>query len=185
MGMTSVMDSSSLRDDGRDMHRMSNVMGRGMSTDSDINMLRMDQQMYSNTLMGRNIMGLANMGRNKMGQDSMRHNTMHQDSMGRNMMDRNIYATSSRGMKSDMSNMIGQQMDSNAMGVDMTMNVMGRNMMAQDRNSQMMSHNMMGRQDISPNIMNNMMNSNNRLMGQPIMQQMQRVPETYTSTIFF
>merc|ERR1719347_661717 len=131
----------------------------------------MDQQMYSNTLMGRNIMGLDSMGRNKMGQDSMRHNTMHQDSMGRNMMDRNIYATSNRGMKSDMSNMIGQQMDSNAMGVDMTMNVMGRNMM--------------GRQGISPNMMNNMMNSNNRLMGQPIMQQMQHVPEAYTSTRFF
>merc|ERR1711931_618351 len=47
--MTSVMDSSSLRDDGRDMHRMSNMMGRGLSADSDINMLRTDQQMYSNT----------------------------------------------------------------------------------------------------------------------------------------
>merc|ERR1712126_279265 len=68
--------------------------------------------------------------------------------MGRNMMGRNIYnIMSNRGMTSDMSNMMGQQM---------AVDVMGRNMMGQDRSSQMMRRNMMGHQN--PNMMyNNMM----------------------------
>merc|ERR1711962_718199 len=139
--MTSVMDSSSLRDDARDMYRMSNMMGRDMSSQVDRSMMGMDQQRYSNMMMGR----------------------------------------------------------------DMTMDVMGRNMMGQDRSSQMMSRNMMGHQDMTPNMMysnmigqdmmdmansqmsSKMMNSNNGLMGQRMMQQMEmeRVPETYTSTRFF
>merc|ERR1719385_593733 len=100
--MTSVMDSSSLRDDGRDMYRMSNMMGRDMSSQMDSNMMGMDQQRYSNMM---------------------------------------------------YSNMMGQDM------MDMA-------------NSQMSSK---------------MMNSNNGLMGQRMMQQMEmeRVPETYTSTRFF
>merc|ERR1719219_322444 len=42
--MTSIMDSSSLRDD--DMYRMSNMMGRDMSSQMDRNMMGMDQQRY-------------------------------------------------------------------------------------------------------------------------------------------
>merc|ERR1712113_1112461 len=156
--MTSVMDSSSLRDDGRNMYRMSAMRGRNM---------------------------------------------LGQDNMGRNMMDRNIYSImSNRGMTSDMSNMMGQQMDSNMMGQDMTMDVISRNMI--DRN------NMIARQEMTPNMMysnmigqdmtntqmaSNMMSSrgmmdsrsDNRLMGQGMMQKMEieRVPETYMSTRFF
>merc|ERR1711973_540205 len=70
--MTSVLDSY-LRDDGRDMLRMSNMMG-------------MDQQRYSNIMMGRNMMGQDSMGRNMMGQETMSRNLMGQNSMGRNMM---------------------------------------------------------------------------------------------------
>merc|ERR1719295_2469064 len=132
---------------------------------------------------------------------------MHQDNVGRNMMGSNIYnVMSNRGMTPGMSNMMGQQMNPNLMGRDITM---GRNMMGQDRNSQMM-----GRQDMTPNVMysnmmgqdvtgnqmssnimssrgmsSDMMNShsNNGLMGQGIMQRMEieRVPETFTSTRFF
>merc|ERR1712142_756890 len=224
--MTSVMDSSSLRDDARDMHGMSNMMGRDMSSQVDRSMMGMDQQRYSNMMMGRNMIGQDSMGRqmmnrNMMGQDStdrqmmngnvmmgrdnMGQRMMGQNTMGRNMMGRNIYnIMSNRGMTSDMSNMMGQQMDSNMMGRDMTMDVMGRNMMGQDRSSQMMRRNMMG-QNMTPNMMysnmmgqdmmdmansqksSKMMNSNNGLMGQHMMQQMQmeRVPETYTSTRFF
>merc|ERR1712154_587201 len=51
--MTSFMDSSSLRDDGRDMYRMDRDM-------SSMNRMGMDQQMYSNMMdrdmMGRNMM---------------------------------------------------------------------------------------------------------------------------------
>merc|ERR1712108_37034 len=110
---------------------------------------------------------------------------------------------SNRGMTSDVSNMMGQQMNCNMMG--------------QDRNSQMMGHNMVGHQEMTPNNMysnmigqdrmnmsnnrvsSNMMNnrglssemmnshSKNGLMGQRMMQKMEleRVPETYTSTRFF
>merc|ERR1711951_270313 len=196
--MTSVMDSSSLRDDARDMHRMSNMMGRDMSSQMDRSLMGMDQQRYFNMMMGRNMIGQDSRGRqmmdrNMMGQDSMDRQMMNgnvmmgrdnmgqrmmaQNTMGRNMMGRNIYnVMSNRGMTSDMSNMMNQQMDSNMMGRDMTMDVMGRNMMGQDMmdmaNSQKSSE---------------MMNSNNGLMGQRMMQQMQmeRVPETYTSTRFF
>merc|ERR1719365_143184 len=200
--MTSVLDSS-LRDDGRDMLRMSNMMG-------------MDQQRYSNIMMGKNMMGQDSMGRKLMDQDSMGHNVMSQDSMGgnlmrqgnmgQNMMGRNIYnIMSNRGMTSDTSNMMGQQMESSMMGRDSNMKMMGHNMMGQDRTSQLMSRNMMGRQNMTPNMMysnimgqdmtnmalnqmsSNVMDSNNSLMGQRIMQQMEmeRIPETYTSARMF
>merc|ERR1711951_229434 len=232
--MTSVMDSSSLRDDARDMYRMSNMMGRDMSSQVDRSMMGMDQQRYFNMMMGRNMIGQDSIGRqmmnrNMMGQDSMDRQMMNgnvmmgrdnmgqrmmgQNTMGRNLMGRNIYnVMSNRGMTSDMSNMMNQQMDSNMMGRDMTMDVMGRNMMGQDRSSQMMRRNMMG-QNMTPNMMysnmmgqdmmdmaNNQMSSNmmgsrgmssgiisnNALMGQRMMQKMEieRVPEMYTSTRF-
>jgi len=217
--MTSVMDSS-LRKDGSDMLRMSNLMG----AERDINMMGVDQQRYSNIMMGRNMrgqdsmghnmMGQETMGRNLMGQDSMGPNMMSKDNMGRNvmrqgnmrqnMMGRNIYnIMSNRGMTADMSNMMGQHMESNMMGQGKTLDVMGRNLMGQDRTSQMMSRNLMGQQNMTPNMMysnmmgqdmlgmtnnqmsSNMMDSNNRLMGQRMMQQMERIPETYTSTRMF
>merc|ERR1719369_43809 len=151
--MTSVMDSASLRDDARDMYRMSNIMGRDMTSNMDRNMK--EQQMYSNMMgqdsmgrkmmgqdsMGRKMMGQDTMVRNMMGQDSMGLNMMVQDTMGRNMMGRNIYRVmSNKGMTSDVSNMMGQQMNSNMMERDMTMT--SRNMMGQDRNSQMMGQQM-------------------------------------------
>merc|ERR1719290_52343 len=49
--MQSVMDSSSLRDDARDMYRMSNMMGRDMTSNLERNLV--EQQSYSN-MMGRN-----------------------------------------------------------------------------------------------------------------------------------
>merc|ERR1719391_77883 len=111
------MDSSTLRDDSRDMQRLSNMMGGGMSS-----------QMIGHGGMGRNMMG--------------------HDNMGRNMMGHNIYnIMSNRGMISDVSNQMGQQMDSNMMDRDMAMSVMGRNMMGQDSTSQMMGRNMMHQQD--------------------------------------
>merc|ERR1719495_719802 len=154
--MTSVMDSSSLRGDTRDMYRMSNIMGRDMSSNMDRNMKVVEQQRYSN-MMGRNMMGQDTMGRNMMGQDTMERNSMIQDNMGRNMMGRNIYnIVSNRGMPSDVSNMLGQQMNSNMMGRDMTMKSL--NMMGQESNSQMMGRNIMGQQDMTPNTMySNMM----------------------------
>merc|ERR1719391_482245 len=153
--MTSVMDSSSLRDDGQNMNRMSNLMGRDMSPQMGRNLMGVDQQRYSN-MMGRNMMvkdsidrkmmGQVNMGLNMMGQENMGHNMIGQDNTGRNMMGRNIYnIMSNSGMTSDMSGMMGKQMmDSNMMGQqDMTVNMMGHNIMGQDRPSQMTRANML------------------------------------------
>merc|ERR1719391_259311 len=109
-------------------------------------------------------------------------------------MGRNIYnIMSNRGMTSDMSNLMGQQMNSN---------MMGRDNMGQDRSSQMMGLNAMGYRDMTPNMMygnmmgqdiiddvtgRNQMSALNANNGQVMMQQMEmeRVPETYTSTRFF
>merc|ERR1719225_797908 len=63
--MTSVMDSSSMRNDGHDMHRLSTMRGRDMSS-------QMDRNMMSQDMMGRNMLG--------------------QDSMVPNMMGRNVYS---------------------------------------------------------------------------------------------
>jgi len=200
--MTSAMGSS-MRNDVGNMQRMSHMMGRDISSQMDRNLMGMDQQRYSNMMMGRNMVGQDSIDRLMMGQDNMGHNMMGQDNMGRNMMGRNIYnIMSNRGMTSDMSPMMGQQMDPEMMGMmgrDMAMNMMG-----QDRTSQMMRHNMMSHQDMTPNMMysnmmgqdmmantnqisSNMINSNNGLMGQRMMQrmEMERVPETYTSTRLF
>merc|ERR1719381_184668 len=94
--MTSVMDSSSLRDDANNMYRMSNtMMGRDMPSQMDRNMMGMDKQRYSNMMMGRNMMGLDSMDRQMMGHDSMGRRMMAQDNMGRSMMGHNIYNTMS------------------------------------------------------------------------------------------
>merc|ERR1711990_536588 len=157
--MTSVMDSSSLRGDTRDMYRMSNMMGRDMSSNTDRNLKDVEQQRYSNMMgqdtLGRNMMVQDDMGRNMMGRDmssNMDRNRMVQNNIVRNMMGHNIYnIMSNRGMTSDVSNMMGQQMNSNMMGRDMTMKSL--NMIGQDRNSQIMARNMLGQQDMTPNTM--------------------------------
>merc|ERR1719348_1457842 len=66
--MTSIMDSSSMREDAHDMSRMSNMLGRDMSSNIDRNLMGMDQQRYSD------IMGQDTLGRSMMGQDIMGHN---------------------------------------------------------------------------------------------------------------
>merc|ERR1719495_1162100 len=48
--MTSVMDSSSLRNNARDMYSMSNMMGRDLSSKMDRNLMGMEQHRYSNML---------------------------------------------------------------------------------------------------------------------------------------
>merc|ERR1719385_537195 len=80
--MTSVMDSTSLRDDARDMHRMSTMRGRDMSSQMDRNMMGMDQQRYSNMMMGRNMIGQDSTDRQMMNGNVM----MGRDNMGQHMM---------------------------------------------------------------------------------------------------
>merc|ERR1719295_462571 len=117
----------------------------------------MDQQRYSNMMMGRNMVGQDSNDRLMMGQDNIGQSMMGQDNMGRNMMGRNVYnVMSNRGMTSDMSRMMGQQMDSKMMGMmgrDMAMNMLGNNMMGQDRMAN------------TNQISSIMINSNDGLMG--------------------
>merc|ERR1712012_285052 len=149
--MTSYMDSSSLRDDSMDMHRImspnnmmlrKNQMGRNMYMNNDmssqmVNRNMMSQDMYSNMMNGK---------------------MMGQDMMGRDMSNNMMY-----------SNMMGQDMSDNMMNMN-SRNMMSNNMM-NSRN--MMSNQMMG-QDMMQSNMNmmnqgmNRMNSyaNNELMGQ-------------------
>merc|ERR1712111_245826 len=195
--MTSVMDSSSLRDDARDLYKMTNVMGRYMPYKMETNFLGMDHQQRES-----NMMGPDSLNRNMMGQDTM--------------MGRNIYnLMSNRGMNSDVSDMMGRQMNANMVGRDMSMNMMSLNMMDRDRNSKMNGRKMLGHQEITPNtkysnnmgqdmmeVSNNRMSSmnsrgrssgmmdtlsNNGLMGQRMMQriEIESVPETYASSRLF
>jgi len=171
--MTSFMDSSSLRDDTRNMHGMSNMMAREMM---DKKSMGMEQREYSN-MMERNILGQNSMGRdmmdhNMINQDIMGRNMMGQDTMRGNMMGGNIYnLMSNRGLTSDMSNMMSrnlmgkQQMHSNMMGQEMTSNMMNRDMIGQEMTSNMMNRDMLGRQDMTPKMMyRNMMDLSNNQM---------------------
>merc|ERR1711973_55073 len=125
--MTSYMDSSSLRDDARDMYRMmspnnmmymNNQMGRNMFMNNDMSSQMANRNMISqdmsNNVMIRNMMGqdMSNnmMYRNMMGQD-MPNSMMNMNS--RNMMSNNMMNNQMMGrdmMHSNM-NMMNQGMD--------------------------------------------------------------------------
>merc|ERR1712108_60299 len=165
--MTSLMDSSSLRDDALDMY----LMGRDRASNTEGTLMGIGQQRYSNV----------------MGRDSLNRNMMGQDTMGRNMLGRNIYnIMSNRGVNSDVSNMMGQQMNASMVGRDRSSQMMGRNTLGhQDMTPNTMYSNMMGqdRMDKSNNQMSsNLINSrgmssdsliNNGLVGQLMMQKME------------
>merc|ERR1719295_1091946 len=179
--ITSVMDSSLLRDDGRDI---SSQMGKNM--------------------MGGSLMGKDFMGRNMLGQESMGLNMI-----GRNvystMSNRGMASDKSNMMKQQMdSNTMGRDMTMDVMGrngINHTgkSQVMGGNIMMgrQDVTPNMMYNNMgQGLMDMTYSQMSsNMMSgsgmmdsrSNNGLMGQRMMQKMEieHVPETYMSTRFY
>merc|ERR1712110_341628 len=157
---------------------------------------------------GRNMMGQDTMGRNIMGQDTMGRNML-----GRNiynvMSNRGLTADVSNVMGQQMKpsmmgrdmtmnvmsrNMMGQDRNSEMMGrnmlghQEMTPNTMYRNMMGQDMmdmSNTQMSSNMINGRGMSANMMKS--HSNNGLMGQRMMQKMEieRVPETYTSSRLF
>merc|ERR1712240_796862 len=138
--MTSYMDSSSLRDDSMDMHRMmspnnmmlrNNQMGRNMYMNND-----MSSQMVNRNMMGRD-MSKNMMYSNMMGQD-MSDNMMNMNS--RNMMSNNMM--NSRNMMNNQ--MMGQDMmqsNMNMMNQGMNrMNSYANELMGQNRN--MMSQRM-------------------------------------------
>merc|ERR1711973_1048255 len=190
--MTSYMDSSSLMDDGKDMHRMPNNMGLDMSPnmigqDMTLSSMRarnnqipsmhrssevMTHGMPSN-MMGRNIPSNIlgrDMSTNMMGH-SMTSNMMGRGlstdminrNMDMNMMDQTMY-TNMMGQGKMTTNMNTKERPSIIMGQDMSSNVMERNMMGQD-----MSSNMMG-QDMYSNAMDNKIASSNIMMSRGMNQ---------------
>jgi len=148
--MTSYMDASSLRDDGRDeMDR--NMMGSNMR-DRNI----MDRNMMGSNMMDRNIMD-----RNMMGRDMMDRNMMDRNMMVHQIPSRNMYRImSDRGMSSNIRDISRNNMLDNGMMRDnmmdnsmmrdnmMSRNMYSNNMMGRDMNSMMMGREMVG-QDMS------------------------------------
>merc|ERR1711962_1903703 len=65
--MTSAMGSS-MRNDVGDMQRMSHMLGGDISAQMDRNLMGMDQQRYSNMMMGRDMVGQDTIDRLMMGQ---------------------------------------------------------------------------------------------------------------------
>merc|ERR1719328_163476 len=174
--MTSVMDSSSLGGNSQDLYRLGQDMS---STNMDQQMYSMDRNMMDRDMMGRNMLNRDMMGRNMMGLNMMGRNMMNRDMTGRNinglMGRRNIY-----NINQD-SGMMRQQMSSNMSSRDMSSNMMYNNMLTdRDMTSNMMRQgsNMLGR-------MNSFTTEGMMGQQQRMSQQMEMIPETYTSTRFF
>merc|ERR1719394_148395 len=105
--MTSYMDSSSLRDDSMDMHRMmspnnmmlrNNQIGRNMYMNND-----MSSQMVNRNMMSQD-MSNNMMNRNMMGQD-MSSNMMNRNMMGREMMGQDMMQSNMNMMNQGMNRM--------------------------------------------------------------------------------
>jgi len=179
--MTAYMDSSSLRDNGKDLHGMANtMMGQEMSSSS---MRPRNNQMSSM----RRSSGMVNhgMSSNMMGRDMssnvMRHD-MRNHAMSSNMMGRD---RSTNIMGRDMyTNLMGRDRTSSLMGRDMSTSMMGRdmatNMIGHDRTSSMLDREMLMNPNMDVNIMGQSMLSNmmgrsgmtSSIMGQDISSNM-------------
>jgi len=211
--MTSYMDSSSLLDDRKDLHSMSNyMMGRDMSSFNMPSNNQMSTMYSSSDMMNQGMLSnmmSRDMTSNMMSRDmtsnmmkpgmsikmlgrGMTNNMMGHDmissimgpKMSTNMMNRN------RGMSA-----VGQSMYTNNMGLhDMTSKVGISSLMGgQDMTSEMMERNMMG-QDIYSNFMDNknkMMSSNTMMGGNQMtprrmsqMMQIETMPSQSLNTFF-
>merc|ERR1719238_727436 len=117
--MTSYMDSSSLRDDSRDMYRM----------------------MSPNNMMYRNRMGMRDnqMSRN-MGRDMYMNNDMSSQMVNRNMMSQGMSTNMMNRNMMDMSNMRNNQM----MGQDMMYSNMNRMNQGMNRMNSYANNELMG-----------------------------------------
>merc|ERR1712226_537542 len=161
--MTSYMDSSSLRDDNKDMHKMSNdQMGRDMSS----SMMQRNNQLTSNMYRTNNLMGHDMSTMNMLGRDlSSMNNMMGRDKSFVNMMGRDM-SSRNKLMGYDMSsrnNMMGQRLN-NMMGRDMSsINMMGRdmssrnNLVGHDMSANQMGRDMYSNQMLSSNTMGQVM----------------------------
>merc|ERR1712226_805362 len=142
--MTSYMDSSSLRDDNKDMHKMSNdQMGWDMSS----SMMQRNNQLTSNMYRTNNLMGHDMSTMNMLGLDKSFMNMMGRDMSSRNKLMGYDMSSRNNMMGQRLNNMMGRDMSSiNMMGRDMSSrnNLVGHDMSA-NQMSQEMSSNLMGR----------------------------------------
>jgi len=151
--MTSYMDSSSLRDDGKDLHNMSNdMMGRKMTLSSMPRNNQMSAMYRSSNMMNQ---GMSSSMMNQ----GMSSNLMNQG-MPAIMIGHDL---TSNMMDQQMSNqMMDRGMTNNMLGHDLTFSTMGRdmstNLMTLDRHMPMMGQtlytNKMGQRDMVSNLRN-------------------------------
>merc|ERR1719300_1612889 len=139
--MTSYMDSSSLRDDGKDLHnRFNNIMSRKMTLSSMPRNNQMSAMYRSSNMMNQGMSSnLMNQGMPAIMIDHDLTSTMMDQQMSNQMMD--------RGMTN---NMLGHDLTFSTMGRDMS-----TNLMTLDRNIPMMGQtlytNKMGQRDMVSN----------------------------------
>jgi len=204
--MTSYMDSSSLRDDGKDLHNMSNdMMGRKMTLSSMPRNNQMSAMYRSSNMMNQGMSSnLMNQGMpaimighdltsNVMGRE-MTSNMMDQH-MSNQMMDRGMtnnmlghdltFSTMGRDMSTNLMTldrhmpMMGQTLYTNKMGQrDMVSNLRNPSLLRSDMSADLMERGVMG-QDVYSNVMDNRnsMMSSNVVMGQNQMTPLNRMSQ--------
>jgi len=204
--MTSYMDSSSLRDDGKDLHNMSNdMMGRKMTLSSMPRNNQMSAMYRSSNMMNQGMSSnLMNQGMpaimighdltsNVMGRE-MTSNMMDQH-MSNQMMDRGMtnnmlghdltFSTMGRDMSTNLMTldrhmpMMGQTLYTNKMGQrDMVSNLRNPSLLRSDMSADLMERGVMG-QGVYSNIMDNRneMMSSNLVMGRNQMTPLNRMSQ--------
>jgi len=204
--MTSYMDSSSLRDDGKDLHNMSNdMMGRKMTLSSMPRNNQMSAMYRSSNMMNQGMSSnLMNQGMpaimigrdltsNVMGHEmtsNMMDQRMSNQMMGRgmsnNMMGHDMtFSNIGRDMSTNLMNlnrnmpMMGQTLYTNKMSQrDMVSNLRNPSLLRSDMSADLMERGVMG-QDVYSNVMDNRnsMMSSNVVMGQNQMTPLNRMSQ--------
>jgi len=195
--MTSYMDSSSLRDDGKDLHNMSNdMMGRKMTLSSMPRNNQMSAMYRSSNMMNQGmpaIMMDQDLTSNMMGRDmtsDMMDQHMSNQMMGRGMTNNMLghdltFSTMGRDMSTNMMTldrhmpMMGQTLYTNKMGQrDMVSNLRNPSLLRSDMSADLMERGVMG-QDVYSNVMDNRnsMMSSNVVMGQNQMTPLNRMSQ--------
>jgi len=136
--MTSYMDASSLRDDGRDeMDR--NMMGSNMMDRNMMDRNMMDRNMMVHQIPSRNMYRImSDRGMSSNIRDISRNNMLDNGMMRDNMMDNSMMRDNMMDNSMMRDNMMSRNMYSNnMMGRDMNSMMMGREMVGQDMSSDM------------------------------------------------
>merc|ERR1712117_550751 len=184
--MTSYMDSSSLRDDGKDLHNMSNdMMGRKMTLSSMPRNNQMSAMYRSSNMMNQGMPAIMighDLTSNMM--DQQMSNQMMDRGMTNNMLGHDLtFSTMGRDMSTNMMTldrhmpMMGQTLYTNKMGQrDMVSNLRNPSLLRSDMSADLMERGMIGHDS---NVMDNRnrMMSSNVVMGRNQMTPLNRMSQ--------